>query len=61
VRTASIEPMPASAACQHRTTTSCKESDGARFFVRVVRVIPKVGPFKVLGFRTPTDETGWTA
>jgi zinc dependent phospholipase C len=29
----------------------------ARFFVWVVRVIPKVGPFKVLGFRTPTDET----
>jgi hypothetical protein len=28
----------------------------ARFFVWVERVIPKVGPFKVLGFRTPTDE-----
>jgi hypothetical protein len=28
----------------------------ARFFVWVVRVIPKVGPFKVLGFRTPSDE-----
>ena len=29
----------------------------ARFFVWVVHVIPKVGPFKVLGFRTPSDET----
>jgi hypothetical protein len=28
----------------------------ARFFAFVVRVIPKVGPFKVLGFRIPTNE-----
>jgi len=27
----------------------------ARFFVWVVRVVPKVGPFKVFGFSTPTD------
>ena len=30
VRTASIEPMLVSAACEHRTTTTCEESDGAR-------------------------------
>ena len=28
----------------------------ARFFVWVVRVLPKVGPFKALAFRTPTPE-----
>ena len=28
----------------------------ARFFVWVVRVMPKIGPFKALAFRTPTPE-----
>jgi hypothetical protein len=28
----------------------------ARFFVWVVRVLPKVGPFKPLAFRTPSPE-----
>jgi len=28
----------------------------ARFFVWVVRVVPKVGPFKALAFRTPSPE-----
>ena len=28
----------------------------ARFFVWVVRVMPKVGPFKALAFKTPTPE-----
>jgi hypothetical protein len=28
----------------------------ARFFVWVVRVLPKIGPFKALAFRTPTPE-----
>jgi hypothetical protein len=37
-------------------TTYRRPGPFARFFVWVVRVIPKVGPFKVLGFRTPTDE-----
>ena len=38
-------------------TTYRRPGPFARFFASIVRVIPKVGPFKVLGFRTPTDET----
>jgi len=38
-------------------TTYRRPGPFARFFVWVLRVIPKVGPFKALGFRTPTDET----